>query len=120
MERLTKDDAKQMGMVDLAHNHVFVKNHEAWYRDFETDTPVRDFIRGMCARNGIKCPADNEEFDEYMFDLLQDGYETLDGMIAMYYNTLWGFAEVREALKKYEDLEAEGRLIKLPCDEQRN
>ncbi len=116
MNRITKDDVKQMGMVDLAHNHVFVKDHEAWYRDFEMEMPARDHIRAICARNSIECPVDNEEFDEYMFDLLQDGYETLEGMIAMYYNTLWGFAEVREVLKEYEDLEEQGKSIKLPCE----
>lgn len=102
-------------MTDLAHNHVFVKNHEAWYRDFEREISARDIIREMCKHYEIECPADNEEFDEYMFDLLQDGYETLEGMIAMYYNTMWGFAEVREVLKECEDLEEQGLLKRLPC-----
>lgn len=115
MERLTKDDVKEMGMFDLSHNQVFVKNHEAWYRDFEIEMTARDLARAMFARNGIECPSDNEEFDEYMLELLQDGYETIDGMIAMLYNALWGMADIREILKKYEDLEEQGLLIKLPC-----
>lgn len=151
MNRLTKDDVKEMGMIELSHNQVFVKNREAWYRDYDMEITARDLAQAMFARNGIDCPAENDEFDEYMLELLQDGYETLDGMIALYYNALWAFAEVREKLKAYEDtglepeefndlkvcledegdvggtirdlielmqyrkLEAEGRLIKLPC-----
>ena len=121
MNRLTKDDVKQMGMLELSHNQVFVKNREAWYRDFETEITARDLARAMFARNGIECPSDNEEFDEYMLELLQDGYETIDGMIALYYNALWAFAGVREKLKAYEDtgLEPEDILpsIKILSDE---
>lgn len=95
MNRLTKDDVKEMGMVDLSHNQVFVKNHEAWYRDFETEISARDLARAMFARNGIECPSENEDFDEYMLELLQDGYETIDGMIAMLYNALWSMADIR-------------------------
>lgn len=35
MNRLTKDDVNEMGMIDLAHNQVFIKDGEAWYRDLE-------------------------------------------------------------------------------------
>ena len=31
------DDTSNMGMWELAHNHVFVKNGEAWYRDLERE-----------------------------------------------------------------------------------
>ncbi len=114
MNRLTKNDVKEMGMLDLSHNQVFVKDREAWYRDFDMEITARDLAQAMFARNGIECPSDNEEFDEYMLELLQDGYETIDGMIALYYNALWAFADVREILKEYEDLEEQGLLIKLP------
>ena len=115
MNRLTEDDVKEMGMFELSHNQVFVRNHEAWYRDYDMEMTARDLARAMFARNGIECPADEGEFDEYMLELLQDGYETIDGMIAMLYNALWSMADVREILKKYEDLEEQGLLIKLPC-----
>jgi len=151
MNRLTKDDVKEMGMLDLSHNQVFVKNREAWYRDFEREVSARDLVKEIFECNKIEYPADNEEFDEYMLELLQDGCNTLEGLVAMLYNALWAFADVREILKAYEDteltpeefidlkvcledegdvggtirdlielmqyrkLEAEGRLIKLPC-----
>ena len=103
MNRLTKDDVNEIGMLELSHNQVFVRNHEAWYRDYDMEMTARDLARAMFARNGIECPADEGEFDEYMLELLQDGYETIDGMIAHYYNALWSMAEVRERLKAYED-----------------
>ena len=158
MERLTKDDVKQMGMTDLARNQVFIKDGEAWCRDFEREISARDFIREICKLNGIKCSQDTDDFDEDMMDMLQYSTDTIEGVIAIFYTALWGFAEVRENLKAYEDtgltpeeftdlqscledeagtggagaiglisdlielmkyrkLEAEGRLIKLPCDE---
>lgn len=103
MERLTKEDVNQMGMLDLSHNQVFVKNHEAWYRDFETEISARDLAKKIFDCNSIEYPSENEEFDEYMFELMQDGHETIDGMIALYYNVLWSMADIRERLKAYED-----------------
>jgi len=153
MQRLTKDNVKEMGMVDLARNQVFIKDGEAWCRDFEREISARDFIREICKLNGIKYSQDNDDFDEDMMDMLQYSTETIEGVIAIFYTALWGFAEVRENLKAYEDtgltpeeftdlqsclegeagtsgtisdlielmkyrkLEAEGRLIKLPCNE---
>jgi hypothetical protein len=115
MNRLTKDNVKKMGMFELMHNQVFVKDREAWYRDFEREVSVRQLAREMFSRNGISGPLLDAEFDNYMVELLYDGYETINGMIALYYNALCGFAEVRERLKKYEDLEEQGLLVKLPC-----
>lgn len=40
------DDTSDMGMWELAHNHVFIKNGEAWYRDFEREISVLDLMRG--------------------------------------------------------------------------
>jgi hypothetical protein len=111
MERLTNENVKEFGMYQLAHNHVFVKDGEAWYRDFDREVSARDLAKEMFARNGIEYPMDTDEFDEFMLDTLQDGYETIDGMIAMYYLSLWSMADVRESLKYYEDAEEKGLLF---------
>jgi len=103
MERLTKDDVKNMGMVELSHNQVFVKDGWAWYRDYDREISAISFVKEMFARNGIEYPENEEEFGDYMIDLLQDGYETIDGMIAMIYRLIWSMADVRENLKTYED-----------------
>lgn len=34
------------------------------------------------------------------------------GLIAVFYRNLWAMADLRERLKKYEDLEEQGKLIK--------
>jgi hypothetical protein len=103
MERLTLENVKEMGMYQLAHNHVFVKDGWAWYRDYERELSVIDFIKEIACRNGIELPSDDDEFGDIMMDNLQDGYQTMDGMIAMYYVSLWGMADIRETLKPYED-----------------
>ena len=46
MKRLTVNkDTKDMTMVELAHNCCYVKDGEAWYRDYDKDISARDFIR---------------------------------------------------------------------------
>ena len=43
------DDTSDMGIWELAHNMMFVKNREAWYRDFEREIPLRNLIREILA-----------------------------------------------------------------------
>ena len=50
-----------------------------------------------------------------MLDCLKYGINTKEGLIATFYRNLWAMAELREKLKMYEDLEEQGKLIKLPC-----
>lgn len=42
------NDTSTMSATELAHNFVFVKNREAWYRDFDREIPVRDLMRDLC------------------------------------------------------------------------
>jgi hypothetical protein len=103
MERLTKENVKEMNMLELSHNQVFVRDGWAWYRDYDREVSAVSLVKEMFARNGIEYPTDQEEFGDYMLELLADGYETIDGMIAMIYRLIWSMADVREALKSYED-----------------
>lgn len=103
MNRLTKDDVKEMGMIDLAHNQVFIKDGEAWYRDFEREISARDLAKEMFDFHNVKYSSNLDEFDEDMMYLLDDGYETIEGIIALFYRALWSMADVREKLKAYED-----------------
>ena len=58
----------------------------------------------------------NSEFDvEILDDLAIDPFSDVRGLTALFYRNLWATANLRETLKKYEDLEEQGRLIKLPC-----
>lgn len=99
------DDTSDMSMWELAHNMMFVKNREAWYRDFERELPLRDLVREILAKyvgEVYDMDFDPEAFDEAMAENLQYGTEELDGVIATFYTVSWGMAEVREWLKVYE------------------
>lgn len=99
------DDTEDMGMWELAHNMMFVKDREAWYRDFERELPLRDLVQEILAKYAGEVydrDFDPEAFDEAMAENLQYGTEELEGVIATLYTVSWGAAELREWLKAYE------------------
>lgn len=95
------DDTSSMVNWELAHNHVFIKNGEAWYRDFEREISVRDLMREICSKHASEM--DKDELDEMLFDNLQFGTDELEGVFALLYMTMWGMADLREWLKVYEE-----------------
>lgn len=115
--KLISDDVKEMGMIQLAHNQFFIKDGEAWYRDFEREISCRSLVREIGVKLGVwKSPkeygldADNEMvdddiLDETIVDSLQYGTDEFIGILAMYYTAMWAMAELREWYK--EKLEAE-------------
>lgn len=104
------DDTDDMGMFELAHNQGFVKDGEAWYRNFERQLPARDLVREvhklLATEENSDFTADdlddNENFDDLLLEAGAYGTENLDGVLAILYNLLWGMADVREWLKAYE------------------
>lgn len=99
------DDTSSMNMTELAYNHVFVKNGEAWYRDFDREISVRDLMREICSKHASPADADeldNETLDEVLYDNLQFGTDELEGVFSLLYMTLWGMADVRAWLEVYE------------------
>ena len=103
------DDTEDMGMWELAHNMMFVKNREAWHRDFERELTLLDLVREIyrkhAGQDGLTQEMDeldNETLDEILADNLQYGTDDWDGVIAIFYQTAWGAAELREWLKAYE------------------
>lgn len=116
MVRLTTDKKKsEMNMTELALNSCYVKNGEARYRDYEKDISIRDLARELYQKHmGIDVDND-DDFDEELTENLFWGYEMIDGLIALFYRNLWAMAELREKLKRYEDAEEQGLLLRLPC-----
>lgn len=119
MERLTSNkNVSDMSMIELAHNCCYVDNKcNARYRDYNLDIDSRELVRNL-----VKdvCDEDltdlsDEEFDEYMSSMLEAGMDSTIGLLEVFYRNLWAMAELREKLKDYEDLEEQGRLVKLPC-----
>lgn len=120
MERLTsnKPVADMMPMIELAHNSCYIdEKHNARYRDYEQDIDsrqlVRKLVKDMCDEDLFYMS--DERFDQYMTEMLTVGVSDTIGLLAVFYRNLWATAELREKLKEYEDLEEQGRLVKLPC-----
>lgn len=109
MKRLTRDKpAKNMSMVELAHNNCYVADHQARYRDYDGDYDARDFIRKVAKNIGVEIIAeDDEALDELLYDWLEDGYSSSQGILAWMYCMLWSKAELYETLKMYEERNCE-------------
>ena len=119
MERLTNNkNVSDMSMIELAHNSCYADDERnARYRDYDLDIDSRELVRNL-----VKdiCDEDltdlsDEEFDEYMGSMLSTEIDSTMGLLALFYRNLWAMSDLRERLKEYEDLEEQGRLIKLPC-----
>ncbi len=119
MERLTTNKkATDMGMTELALNCCYIaEDGTGRYRDYEMDMDQRDFARNlMTTLTGEDLPLEEECFDEEMMDnLMIDPFADVRGLIALFYRNMWTMAELREALKRYEDAEEQGLLLRLPC-----
>ncbi len=119
MERLTSNkEVSDMSMIELAHNSCYADDkRNARYRDYDLDIDsrqlVRNLMKDMCGEDLSDLL--DEEFDEYMGSMLSIELDSKIGLLALFYRNLWAMANLRETLKKYEDLEEQGKLIKLPA-----
>lgn len=107
MKRLTTD--RPQDNVENTLNLFYVKDKETWirgggpapeYRDVSLDDFMRRQIK---ARLPIDAPEDWKGFSAMMAEWLMDDPESETGMLALMYAAAWGFAEIRERLKRYED-----------------
>ena len=99
------EDTSDMGMWELAHNFVFIKDNEAWYRDFEREISALNLMREIIGKHGDPehiSGLSDQELNDTLMDDLQYGTDNLDGIFATLYMALWGMAETREWLKAYE------------------
>lgn len=119
MERLTTNKkATDMGMTELALNCCYIaEDGTGRYRDYEMDMDERDFARNLMTTLAVEdLPLEEEPFDEEMMDnIMIDPFADVRGLIALFYRNMWAMSELREALKRYEDAEEQGLLIRLPC-----
>lgn len=119
MKRLTSNkEVSDMSMIELAHNSCYADDkRNARYRDYDLNIDsrqlVRNLMKDMCGED--LSDLSDEEFDEYMGSVLSIELDSEVGLFALFYRNLWAMANLRETLKKYEDLEEQGRLVKLPC-----
>lgn len=119
MERLTSNkQTSDMNMIELAYNSCYADEKcKARYRDYELDIDsrelVKNLVKDMCDED--LSDISDEEFDDYMGEMLSVEVDSQIGLLALFYRNLWAMADLREKLKEYEDLEEQGRLIILPC-----
>lgn len=100
----TEKSVKDMNMMELAHNCMFSRNGWAWYRDFDREMDLRDFIREFSAAEGVcDLSGDNDELEEELLDDLQYDIDYAPGRVALMYRLMWALADVRETLMEYED-----------------
>ena len=93
--------------LELMHNCAFIKNGEAYYRDFSREFSIRKLTRLLLGKyagyNDDNIPSSNDELDELLYD---NGYyepeEDIEGFISAFYSLVVGAAENRELLKLYE------------------
>lgn len=118
MERLTSNkQTSDMNMIELAYNSCYADEKcKARYRDYELDIDsrelVKNLVKDMCDED--LSDMSDEEFDDYMGEMLSVEVDSQIGLLALFYRNLWAMADLREKLKEYEDLEEQGRLLKLP------
>ena len=106
MKRLTSDKpVAEMGMFELAHNSCYIKDGKARYRDYSLDEDARVLTRMLLKdhADGDDAFTCDEDFDDWMIDYLEYGMDSIEGLIALFYRNLWAMADLREALKAYED-----------------
>lgn len=118
MKRLTSDKpVSEMSMYELAYNSCYAKDERARVRDFKNDFDARELTIKLLEKYA-DIPNEftfDDDFEDFMFDSLQYGTDSILGLIAVFYRNLWVMANLREWLKEYEDLEEQGKLLKLPC-----
>ena len=114
------------GNVEAALNLVFVKNSEVYVRgygpapDFD-DVRLYDMARDLLRKHSPETLknadlSDDDELSYAIVEMLLDGTDTMDGVIALLYTMAWAFAETRERLRMYEEtrlspLDLKDRLI---------
>lgn len=107
------EDVKNMSTWQLAHNCYFVKEVDgerfAYYRDFDREIPCTELIREIVKNQNIDVSeefyTDDELLGEVLHDWLWYGTSNIEGIIAMFYQSMWAFAETREAVIKPNLLE---------------
>lgn len=105
MIRMTSDDPKHIARM---FNTFFAKDGEGYVRaggEGDQDISLPDWIRKAAENIGAEIPStDVDVFDDEMYDNLQYGIETLEGVLAYLYLAAGQAIAMRGRLKKIEDV----------------
>lgn len=112
--------------VAAALNLVFVKDNEVYVRGYGpapdfADTRLYDMARDLLRKYSPETLEnadlnDDNELSWAIAEMLFDGTDTMEGVVALLYTMAWAFAETRERLRMYEGtrlspLDLKDRLI---------
>lgn len=109
MYRFTTDTPKTN--MELARNMFYIADHQTVCNIEEGEQiTLYDLMRKIGKVLDCKIGYDDtddsisdDSISEYMYDCLEDGYDSLNGILGCFYTVAWAFAENRERLKAYED-----------------
>lgn len=110
MERFTRE-APQNGGMEWALNQFFIKDQTTWVRGggdsiAHEDMTLYDYIRQCCESCGDDVSRlSDDELSETLYDWLQYGTGSVEGVLAQLYMSAWAFSMLRAKLKQYEDAE---------------
>jgi len=96
--------------LSTALNLFYVKDGWTWVRgggpgpDY-ADVSLCDYIRRIAKEHNLDIAQsdDDDSISLEMSELLFDGTDTIEGIVAALYTAGWAFAELRQRLKAYED-----------------
>lgn len=106
VKRLTTDDKKNILYI---FNLFYVKGREVYVLGGGPGPEYKDvtlvqWIRAAAQKHGLNIAAeDPESLGDEMYDALQDGDETVEGIVALMHAAAIQAAEMRERLKLIED-----------------
>lgn len=107
MERLTTDDEKSMF---YCFNLFYAKDNEIWVRgggpepDYQ-DVSLVQWIKRAATEHQLNIDAENaESLGDEMYDALQDGSDTVEGIVALLHAAAVQATEMRHRLKSVEDI----------------
>lgn len=108
MNRLTTDNPQDN--TETALNLFFAKDGQTWVRGYgldekHPDISLNDLVRLIAGQHNLDMAQsrDDEEVGEEMAELLMEGTETPEGVVALLYCAGWVCAELRARLMAYED-----------------
>ena len=107
MERMTTDNPKTNTEVLL--NFVYAKDQRVYlrYADGEENKDLCEYVSNYACSKGCA--------GTFPQDVMEGSCLECDCEMALLYVAAVQAAELRERLKAYEDAEASGRLVVLPC-----
>lgn len=107
MKRLTTDNENS---ILFPLNLFYAKNKEVWvrgageYPDFQ-DVSLVQWIKSASQKHGLNFTADDpENLGDEMYDALQDGNDTVEGIVALMHAAAVQATEMRARLEKIEDI----------------